>query len=109
MLKIHCCPVPSQRNVVSGVDETTSSLIVALAGSAPAAKVPKSATTPAVPTATPLASHTRNFAGTVLPFLNTLLPSGLIGWRMLCVLAPIQTPPLTYCTFTGRVAGCLLP
>ena len=42
----------------------------------------KAVTTPGVPIELQFASPTRNFAGTVLPALLTLLPSGLMGCRI---------------------------
>src|SRR5881296_1450809 len=82
MLKIHCWSVALQRKSVSGVVDTTDS------SSAPAEAVLftslKLATTPAVPTEFPFASHTRNFAGTVLPCLKTLDPSAFTGCRIWC-------------------------
>src|SRR5436190_3392502 len=81
MLKIHCCAVGSQRNVVSGVVETTFSLTVALWSDMVPISL-KDVTTPGVPIELQFASATRNFAGTVLPALQTLLSSALIGCRM---------------------------
>src|SRR5438045_5225450 len=85
MLKIHWSPV--QRNAVSGVVDMTSSLTNAL-GSDDCAISLKEVTTPGVPIEVQLASVTRNFAGTVLPALFTLVPSAFIGCRMLCVGSP---------------------
>src|SRR5437763_720655 len=78
-LKIHCWAEGSHRNAVSGVVEYTAS------STPPAPSVFDHRTgapaRPAVPTETPEASQTRNLTGTVLPCLNTLLPSALTGWR----------------------------
>ena len=52
----------------------------------------KLVTTPGVPTDIPLASHTRNLAGTVLFCLKTLEPSALIGCRIWWPISPRQTP-----------------
>src|SRR4051795_13598288 len=87
MLKTHWSP--DHRKSVFGVVESTGSLTVD--------SVPltvwicwKEATTPGVPIELPLASHTRNFTGTVEPCLNTLLPSALTGCRMVRPAAPRQ-------------------
>src|SRR3954468_11071006 len=87
MLKIHWSP--DHRKSVFGVVESIGSLTVD--------SVPltvwicwKEATTPGVPIELPLASHTRNLAGTVEPCLNTLLPSALIGCRIVRPAAPRQ-------------------
>src|SRR5438105_666791 len=96
-LKIHCRAEESQRKAVSGVVETTVSSI--------AAAVPglwmiwKLVTRPEVPIETPFASQTRNFVGIVLPSLNTLEPSALIGWRIVWPASPSQVPPVAYWTF----------
>src|SRR5215510_9553997 len=79
ILKIHCWSLALHRNAESGVVETTSSFTVDEVVPAMTWTSLKDATTPAVPIDTPLASHTRNFAGTVLPCLKTLLPSALMG------------------------------
>ena len=44
--------------------------------------IEKPFTTPAAPIETPLESQTRNFAGTVLPCLKTLVPLPEIGARI---------------------------
>src|SRR5207248_3408704 len=72
-LKIHCCPLESQRKAVSGVVETTVSSTAVAAPLIPT--IVKLATTPVVPIETPFASQTRNLVGIVLPSLNTLDPS----------------------------------
>src|SRR5881392_3475834 len=87
MLKIHCCAVGSQRNAVSGVVETTSSLTTVLVSDICPISL-NDITTPGVPIELQFASATRNFAGTVLPALFTLVPSGLIGWRIAWVGSP---------------------
>jgi len=50
----------------------------------------------------PFASHTVNFTGTVLPSLNTLVPSALIGCRMTPPgFGPVQVPyPIASYPFT---------
>src|SRR5438477_11477246 len=81
MLKIHCCAVGSHRKAVSGVVESTVSLTTV---TTPLETLPcwNDLTTPAVPIEFPFASQARNFAGTVLPCLNTLEPSALIGCKI---------------------------
>src|SRR5579859_663489 len=98
MLKIHCCAVGSQRNWVSGVVEATGSLTASVVVAVTCFTRLKLTTTPGVPMETPLASQTRNFAGTVLPCLNTLDPSVLIGGRMACPASPSHVPLPAYCT-----------
>jgi hypothetical protein len=40
-----------------------------------------------------LASHTVNFTGTVLPCLNTFVPSALMGGKMTCLgFGAVQLP-----------------
>src|SRR5213594_1731055 len=106
MLKIHCWSVALQRKSVSGVVDTTDS------SSAPAEAVVltslKLATTPAVPTEFPFASHTRNFAGAVLPCLKTLEPSALMGWRIWCPGDARQVPPWAYWTVKVPLVGVTL-
>src|SRR5262245_5654250 len=92
MLKIHCCADVSQRNVVSGVPEIGSSLMIT-PGADDCPMSLNGVTTPGVPIETPLASQTRNLAGTTLPCWKTLVPSGLIGWRMAWPGAPRQVVP----------------
>src|SRR5216117_4086983 len=94
MLKIHCWSAALQRKSVSGVVETTSSSIDGAPATVPTSL--KLMTTPGVPTELPLASHTRNFAGTVLPCLKTLVPSPLIGWRIACPGEPRHRPLCAY-------------
>ncbi len=53
---------------------------------------PLPVTTPGVPIEFPLASHTRNLTGTVLPCLNTLDPSGFTGWSTAWPGDPRQLP-----------------
>lgn len=65
----------------------------------------KLVTSPAVPMECPAASHTRNFAGTVLPCLNVLLPSALIGCRIECPRSPRQAPVEETLMETVVVAG----
>src|SRR5579864_1084532 len=78
MLKIHCCALGSQRNAVSGVvDDTGSSVLVTVPLMICTSM--KLFTTPGVPTDTPLASQTRNFAGTVRPCFQTEVPLTSIG------------------------------
>src|SRR5438270_721769 len=94
-LKIHCWAVGSHRNAVSGVVESGVSFGVTFG----AALVPVSRndlTVPAAPIETPLVSQTRNFAGTVLFCLNTLVPSALIGWRITWPASPLQVPAAAY-------------
>src|SRR5262249_25982325 len=98
MLKIHCCADGSQRNALSGVVETTASSVGLGLSPAETPTSLKLVTTPVAPIETPLASHTRNFAGEVLFALNTLVPSALIGCRIWCARSPMQIPPLAYCT-----------
>src|SRR4029079_9273455 len=90
---------PSQRKAVSGVVDTTVSLI---GPSVPGAtRTPEDeVTTPGVPIETPLASQTRNFTGIVLPCLNTLEPSVLTGWRTVCPAPPAQVPDEAYRTLS---------
>src|SRR2546430_1864108 len=95
MLKIHWSPV--HRKAVSGVVEMTSSLTTAL-GSDDCAISLKEVTTPGVPIEVQFASVTRNFAGTVLPALFTLLPSALIGCRITCVGSPEMMHDAEYIT-----------
>src|SRR5438128_9155887 len=97
ILKIHCCAVGSQRKAVSGVVEATSSLIVAF-GSEDCAISLNAVTTPGVPIELQFASPTRNLAGTVLPALQTLLPSALIGCRMVRVGSPKMMQEVEYIT-----------
>ena len=52
----------------------------------------------------PLASHTVNFTGTVLPCLNTLVPSALIGGNMTCPFCPLQVPYPTVNEFVALLA-----
>src|SRR5260370_10663328 len=90
-LKIHCRPAGSQRKLLSGVVEMIVSFTVLMVPLV----VPVIAmvvTTPGVPTELQLASKTMNFKGTVLPCLNTLVPSALTGWRITC---PALSTPLT--------------
>src|SRR6185436_11926153 len=102
MLKIHCLAVGSHRNAVSGVVETTAS--------STSVTVPvdfwislKLLTTSGVPMERPLASQTRNLAGTVLFCLNTLLPSELMGWRMACPVESRQAARAAYGMLYVRV------
>src|SRR5438552_9003388 len=97
MLKIHCCAVGSERKAVSGVVEITSSLTTAL-GSEDCPISLNAVTTPGVPIELQFASVTRNFAGTVLPALFTLLPSALIGCRIVCVESPKLVHAIEYVT-----------
>src|SRR3990170_5782110 len=100
MLKIHCWSVDDQRNAVLGVVDSTS------CGSS-TVFIPeivrislKLSTTPIFPMEVPLASQTRNFAGTVLPCLNTLNPSESIGRRISRPGSPLHKPVLWYSTFS---------
>src|SRR5204863_7105959 len=97
MLKIHCCAVGSQRKAVSGVVESTTSLTCAPGSDDLPIKL-RAVTTPGVPIELQLASVTRNFAGTVLPALLTLLPSELIGCRIACVGSPKAMHDIEYMT-----------
>src|SRR5204862_3155335 len=97
MLKIHCCAVGSQRKAVSGVVESTTSLSCAPGSDDLPTKL-KAVTTPSGPIELQLASPTRNFAGTVLPVLLTLLPSGLMGCRIACVGSPKMMQEVEYIT-----------
>src|SRR5262249_48345025 len=97
-LNTHCRPAASQRNVASGFVETTASSTAALVDvddTNTGAPVP--VTTPGVPMEFPSASHTRNLTGTVLPFLNTLVPSASTGCRTVRPGAP-RHGPLAYTT-----------
>ncbi len=90
MLKIHCWLVESHRNAVSGVVETIVSLTPP---GVPFITVEaKDWTTPACAIDVPLASQTRNLAGTVLPCLNTLVPSKLIGCKIVWPASPLHVP-----------------
>src|SRR5204863_1389046 len=91
ILKIHCWPVGSHLNAVSGVVESTTSSIGPIVP-VPCPVIRKVCTTAGDPIDVPLALQTRNFAGTVLFCLNTLLPSGLIGCRMACPGDPRHAP-----------------
>ena len=97
ILKIHCCAVGSQRNAVSGVVETTSSLTTVLVSDICPISL-NDVTTPDVPIELQFASVTRNLAGTVLPALFTLLPSGLIGCKIACVGSPKAVHDIEYIT-----------
>src|SRR6266496_144994 len=97
ILKIHCWAVGSQRKVVSGVVETTSSLSTAPGSEDLAIKL-NAVTTPGVPIELQFASPTRNLAGTVLPALQTLLPSVLIGCRITPVGSPKMMQEVEYFT-----------
>src|SRR5947208_2274086 len=91
MLNIHCWAVGSQRNAASGVVESTaSSTVVSVPVPIPIRL--KEVTTPGVPIEAPFASHTRNFAGVVLPCLNTLDPSALMGCKIECPRSPSHIP-----------------
>src|SRR5438445_13649306 len=82
MLKIHCCPLGSQRNELSGVVESTASSTLATTVPLMICVRLKLVTTTGVPTELQLASKTQNLAGTVLPCLNTLVLSALTGCRI---------------------------
>src|SRR5437899_8780994 len=107
MLKIHCCALGSQRKAVSGVVEVTSSLIVAF-GSEDCAISLNIVTTPGVPIELQFASPTRNLAGTVLPALQTLLPSALIGCRIARVGSPRMMHDVEYITVSVPFAKVML-
>src|SRR5436305_13822059 len=94
MLKIQSWSVGLQRNAVSGVVEYTSSSTVSTLVPETVPVNLKSETTPDVPMELPPASQTRNLAGTVLPFLNTLVPSALMGCRIVCPTSPRHAPVL---------------
>ena len=92
MLKIHCWSLADQRKAVSGVVEYTSSSTVATTVPFTVLISLKLPTTPSVPIDAPLALQTRNFAGTVLPCLNTLVPSALTGCRIVWPAEPRHVP-----------------
>src|SRR5689334_18881064 len=91
-LKIHCCAVESQRKAVSLLVEMMSSVTFCCTVPLRTWYRMKEETTPGVPTDTPFASHTRNFTGTVLFCLNTLVPSALIGCRTWWPASPSHMP-----------------
>src|SRR5687767_9624490 len=95
MLKIHCCALGSKRNPRLLVESTSAGGTTSGVDVTSPAEIPtnwKFAIT-SVPIETPLASQTRNLAGTVLPCLKTLSPCQLIGWRICALGEPRQAVP----------------
>src|SRR5689334_23372195 len=82
MLKIQSWSVGSQRNTVNGVVETTGWSTIFVTPPLTTRIKWKLVTIPGVPRELHWASKTRNFAGTVLPCLKTLEPSGWMGGRI---------------------------
>src|SRR5688572_26388777 len=104
MLKIHWAS-PARNSSCDDVDFTAWS-----ASAEPIFTRRKLSTTPSVVTALPNQSHTRNFAGTVLPDLCTLEPSALIGERIWWPATPPHcTPAAWYCTRKSRLTVVELP
>src|SRR5713101_8231820 len=95
-LKIHCLSVASHLNAASGVVETTSSLTDVVIVPLIVWTRKNDLTTPGVPTEIPLASHTRNFDGTVDFCLNTLVPPASIGCRIWWPASPLHIPASAY-------------
>ncbi len=81
---------------MSGVPESTVAFTVLTAVPAMVPMIENPATIPGVPTGTPFASHTRNFAGTMLPCLKTLVPAGAMGGKIWCPGSPLQEPVEAY-------------
>src|SRR5919204_2264738 len=95
MLKIQSWSVDDQRNAVSGVVESIVSSIGYATPLTAVVSLNQSTTfgTAVVgPTELPFASQTRNFAGTVLPCFHTLVPSALIGCRIVWPAEPRHVP-----------------
>src|SRR5258707_15234383 len=98
MLKIHWPPL--QRKATSGISLTWASFTLSTVPRIECSKVMVPVLFPNTTIGSeigwPLAPHTVNFTGTVLPTFQTLLPSWLIGGRITPPgVPPVQVPKVT--------------